>query len=256
MSAIATAKNDRAAATTQNDIDTAKTTLTTFVNGKAVINRTALNAALAEAAEKVEDDYNADVWEEFERAWAQADAVKNSRDQSEIDEATTALTAAMDALDASNSGSVTDTDSRPVTGIYVPGSTAAEVISVDVSWGKMEFTYKDAVGGSWNAAEHDYVGDAPAFWSCAPDANKITVTNHSNTAIEAQLAFAATSGLDITGSFTENYGLTENDGVIPLDTAVTTTFDTAPKAIVYFNVAGTIGASGKLGDITITIVNK
>ena len=143
-----------------------------------------------------------------------------------------------------------------VKGIYVAGSTAAEVISVDVSWGSMIFTYDDAAEGTWNDKTHEYDNVAEAQWSCEADANKITVINHSNTAVEAQLTFAAEQGLDVTGSFTESVG-TANDGIMNIATAVGTTFEEAPREVAYFNIdSGTIKGDGKIGEITLKIVNK
>ena len=143
-----------------------------------------------------------------------------------------------------------------VNGTYNAGSTAQEVISVDVSWGSMSFTYNDAVEGSWNDETHAFDGAVAAHWSCAADANKITVINHSNTDVEAQLTFAKAENTNIEGSFTENVG-TANDGIMELATAVGTEVADAPSAEAFFNVtAGSITANGELGTITLKIVNK
>ena len=159
-----------------------------------------------------------------------------------------------------------DTDrgsaSVEVDGVYTPGSVAAEVISVDVSWGSLAFTYHDAVGGTWNAAEHDYIGDNEAYWDHAEKANEIKVTNHSNTAVEAQLTFEKATGTDIEGEFEEDYG-TADDGIMPIVTAENTAFASAPSVTAKFNItAGSISAPAEenetvlLGTITLTIVNK
>lgn len=148
------------------------------------------------------------------------------------------------------------TASVTVNGTYNAGSTAQEVISVDVSWGSMSFTYNDTVEGNWNDESHNFDGAVKANWTCATDANKITVTNHSNTPVEAQLIFAKATGTNIEGSFTETIG-SANDGVMMIDTAVGTLPTAAPSVAAYFNVtAGTITANGTLGTITLKIVNK
>ncbi|MBR2987868.1 MAG: hypothetical protein IKC63_07590 [Clostridia bacterium] len=143
-----------------------------------------------------------------------------------------------------------------VNGTYVTGTTAAEVISVDVAWGSMSFTYQDTDEGKWNDKTHKYDDVVDAYWTCAADANKITVTNHSNTPVEATLTFTKAEGTNIEGAFTETVG-TANDGVMALATAVGTTYENAPSVTAYFNVtAGKITANGTLGTVTLTIVNQ
>ena len=136
-----------------------------------------------------------------------------------------------------------------VNGAYNAGSSAAEVISVDVSWGSMSFTYNDTVEGTWNDETHKFDGAVAAHWTCEADANKITVTNHSNTAVEAQLTFTKAANTNIVGSFDKS--------TLNLETAVGTTYDKAPSAVAYFTVtSGSITADGELGTITLKIVNK
>lgn len=148
------------------------------------------------------------------------------------------------------------TASVTVNGTYNAGSTAAEVISVDVAWGSMSFTYNDTVQGKWNDKTHDYDDVVEAHWTCETDANKITVTNHSNTAVEAQLTFAKAENTNIVGSFTENVG-TANDGIMVIATAEGTTFAKAPSVEAFFNIdSGSIAANGALGTITLKIVNQ
>ena len=148
------------------------------------------------------------------------------------------------------------TASVTVNGTFNAGSIAAEVISVDVSWGSMSFTYNDTVEGTWNDDTHNYDGAVAANWTCEANANKITVTNHSNTPVEAQLTFAKADNTNIEGNFTETFG-TPNDGVMMIDTAVGTLPTAAPTVSAYFNVtAGSITANGVLGTITLKIVNK
>lgn len=141
-----------------------------------------------------------------------------------------------------------------VNGTYVPGAAAAEVVSVDISWGAMTFTYTGASEGEWNAETHQFENAAPASWKA--EGNDITVKNHSNTEIEAELTFAAAEGLGVVGSFTESNGVA-NDGKLTLASAVGTTPAEAPSATVSFNVTGgAIDATGKIGTITVKITNK
>lgn len=146
------------------------------------------------------------------------------------------------------------TASINVNGTYVPGAAAAEVVSVDVSWGAMTFTYTDDSEGEWNATTHEFENIVLASWEAT--GNEITIKNHSNTEIEAELTFAVTEGLSVTGSFTESNG-TANDGKLTLASAVGTTPAQAPAATTVFNVTGgSISADGKIGTITVTITNK
>lgn len=111
--------------------------------------------------------------------------------------------------------------STDVKATYASGGSADIVYSVDVSWGSMEFTYNDASPGTWNPETHAYDGAGEASWTCDADANKITVTNHSNTAIKATLSFAKKAGFEgIDGSFSKS--------IINLATAVGTLQADAP----------------------------
>lgn len=64
------------------------------------------------------------------------------------------------------------------------GYEKAQVITVTIIWSGMAFTYTD---GLWDPESHTY--DA----SCASDSNTVTVTNHSNAAINAKLTYKAES---------------------------------------------------------------
>ena len=148
----------------------------------------------------------------------------------------------------------TDTDVREiiVTGVYQAGKAADEKISVDIVWDAMEFTYAAPSQGTWNPAAHAYEGATEGGWS--DNTRTITVTNHSNVAVNATLAFtAAVDG--VVGAFTEASG-TENDNILNLATAVGTTVENAPTATANFGISGTaIDANQKLGTITVTIKN-
>lgn len=136
-----------------------------------------------------------------------------------------------------------------ISGTYTPG-TADEIISVDVAWEAMDFTYTGASQGTWNPATHAYEGATEGSWS--DNTPSITVTNHSNVAINATLDF--TPAVDgVVGTFTEASG-TENDKVLELATAVGTEVENAPTATANFGISGAaIDANKALGTITVTI---
>lgn len=95
-----------------------------------------------------------------------------------------------------------------VTGSYDGTTTdGALVYKIDVAWGSMAFTYEASATRSWNTTTHQYdtTSDGVGVWKADSEgiSNKITVTNHSNAAVEAGLAFAANGDLDITGKFTD-----------------------------------------------------
>ena len=137
-----------------------------------------------------------------------------------------------------------------VNGSFVPGAAADEIISVDVAWEAMDFTYTGASQGTWNPATHAYEGATEGSWSDNTPA--ITVTNHSNVAINATLDF--TPAVDgVVGTFTEASG-TENDNILNLATAEGTEVANAPTATANFGISGAaIDADKTLGTITVAI---
>ena len=146
----------------------------------------------------------------------------------------------------------TDTDVREitVTGVYQAGTTADEKISVDIVWDAMDFTYTAPSQGTWNPATHAYEGATAGGWSDNTPA--ITVTNHSNVAVNATLGFTA-NVTGVVGTFTEASG-TENDNVLELATAEGTEVANAPTATANFGISGAaIDADKTLGTITVTI---
>lgn len=142
--------------------------------------------------------------------------------------------------------------SADVKGTYVAGSAAGTVYSVDIAWGSMEFTYKDASEGTWNPKTHRYDNTVAAEWSCEEGANEVSVTNHSNTAVTAQLDYAAEQGNEITGKFSK--------GKLNLRSAVDTDPSNAPKSSATLELNGALSAdktvSTKIGTVTVTLVNE
>lgn len=130
-----------------------------------------------------------------------------------------------------------------VSGTYAPAGSVGK-ISVTVAWDEMNFTYTT----QWNPSTHQY--DGTGSWS--DETKTITVTNHSNVAVKATLAFNATvSG--VTGAFTESSGAA-NDDTLELATAVGTVVENAPTASAEFCVSGgAITENKQLGTITVTI---
>ena len=146
----------------------------------------------------------------------------------------------------------TDTDVREITvrGVYQAGTSSADVISVDVEWDAMDFTYTAPSQGTWNPATHTYEGGTEGGWSDNTPA--ITVKNHSNVAVNATLGFTADVA-GVVGTFTEASG-TANDNILELATAEGTEVENAPTATANFGISGAaIDADKSLGTITVTI---
>ena len=127
---------------------------------------------------------------------------------------------------------------------YQPGEASDEIISVDISWGAMEFTYHEAADGQWSPSEHQFTGGTEAHWDA--NGNSITVVNHSNTGVKAVFSYTGTV-TTVTGSF--------NHELLELPTAVGTTYDAAPAGATTLTLGGTLeeSAAGKVGTVTISI---
>ena len=141
--------------------------------------------------------------------------------------------------------------STPVRGTYVEGATSVDTYSVDVVFGAMQFTYH-APDKKWDTSAHEEVDiEGSDSWTCDTDANKITVTNHSNIGVKATLSYAQESGqTSVTGSF-------GNKSVLTLDSAVGTTYAQAPNDSAYLTLDGTYSGAEdsfvKVGTVTVTI---
>ena len=162
-----------------------------------------------------------------------------------------ALSLSVTAFAATNDG--TQDTEITVNGTYTPGTTADEIISADIAWDAMDFTYTGASQGTWNPVTHAYEGATEGGWSNNTPA--ITVTNHSNVAVNATLGFTA-NVTGVVGTFTEASG-TENDNILNLATAEGTTLENAPTATANFGISGAaIDADKTLGTITVTIAKN
>lgn len=72
-------------------------------------------------------------------------------------------------------------------------------LSVDITWGAMEFNYDD---GEWDSSTHKWIN---AGWKPATtDSNLITIQNNSNIPVSAKLSYVgATSYPSLNGEFTD-----------------------------------------------------
>lgn len=141
-----------------------------------------------------------------------------------------------------------------VIGTYVAGETGGTVFSVDIAWTGMDFTYHAASESVWDATEHKYSDAVAAYWE---GQGTITVTNHSNTAIDVTPAFTKADGIDGVGmTFSANplkiISAADNNqeevGTITVD----------PSGSLPANTNGTIGTikvtiAENIGDKDITV---
>lgn len=123
------------------------------------------------------------------------------------------------------------------------------VYSVDVAWGSLEYTYSSGTKRSWNPETlkfEDTTGTSE--WSCAENADKINITNNSNTAITATLAYEPTNS-SISGSFDKTK--------INLKTAEGTTVGNGPSGTATLSLSGTLSDTATtktaIGKVTVTI---
>lgn len=96
------------------------------------------------------------------------------------------------------SENITLTDSLTINYTLVP----TNVVSVDVSWGSMEFIYDD---GEWDTGSHKWVNNG---WKpSVDDCNLISVTNAGNTDVKMQLNYTTNdTNNNLSGSFTDESG--------------------------------------------------
>ena len=128
---------------------------------------------------------------------------------------------------------------------YTAGGSSATVYGVDVVFEDMTFNYTAASQGTWDPDSHTYVDIAEAKWD-KTSAN-VTVTNHSNAAIVATVAYAK-------GEYQGGVVVAVENATLNLDSAVDTLYAAAPSAAATVKVSGH-AAQGEtvIGSITVTI---
>src|SRR5699024_2942238 len=119
-------------------------------------------------------------------------------------------------------------------------SPNSEIISVDITWGDLSFTYSD---GTWNPDTHEYENDG---WTVDNEGgNSITVDNTGNTGVNVSYAYQnAETG--ITGSFTDGENPVPEPVFLPENGSST----------VYLILAGKPEQNldhAKIGSVTVTI---
>ena len=123
---------------------------------------------------------------------------------------------------------------------------SSSTVSVDVSWGSMEFIYDD---GEWDTESHKWVNNG---WKpSVDDSNLISVTNTGSTDVKMELSYNALSSYnDLSGTFVDSSN-TVIDSLINLDADGT-------ERKYWFNISGTSETRWTdnyitVGTITLTI---
>lgn len=128
------------------------------------------------------------------------------------------------------------------------GSVTDEpVYKVDITWGEMQFTYLEEGSRVWNPDTHEYETSVTSRWE--ERGNTVTVTNHSNAAISAELKFTPEAGSGVTGAFDYLRQV--------LPSAEGSTVAQAPNGTSILHLSGAMDASAseykKVGTVTISL---
>lgn len=163
------------------------------------------------------------------------------------------MSMSMSAFATDNVGNNGGTAGADVNATYVGGNDDEAYYSVDITWSDMSFTYNGG-GRTWDPTTHSYI-TTDAGWE--EGSGTITVTNHSNVAIEATPTYAAVSGFETANMkfYNEETEITslEVASAEPVGDAQT---GTAQTGIITVKPDGYLTASatgGKIGEIIVTI---
>ena len=132
-----------------------------------------------------------------------------------------------------------------VTATYKTPDAAGTVYQVDVAFDAMTFTYTPEGNGVWDPDNHVYKDKAAAKWE---GAGTITVTNHSNAAVNVTLSYQAVEGFaTATATFSKT--------TFTLDSAATNNAATTDSATL--TMGGSLPASAttatKIGTVTVAL---
>ena len=142
-------------------------------------------------------------------------------------------------LDSSH-GIVYCIEEDPVRYSNDPNGKPAQVISVDITWGELSFTYSD---GTWNPDTHTYDG---AGWTVDEEGgNSIKVENTGNTDVNVTYEYKAEE-TGITGSFTDGENPVSSPVALPENGSSTVYLILARKPEQHLDHA-------KIGSVTVTI---
>ena len=102
------------------------------------------------------------------------------------------------AVRASSITEDTPEATQSVQAVYQTEGETPAVIRVDIAWTGMSFTYNGPSQPQWDAENHKYVS-SEGHWS--PSNAAITITNHSNAIIQADIGYRALDAFSDTSMF-------------------------------------------------------
>ena len=104
---------------------------------------------------------------------------------------------------SSAAAETTEVGKTAVKAVYVDAPETPQIISVDIVWGGMEFTYQGGSESVWDPKTHSYK-DTGAGW--AKSDAYISLTNHSNVLLKAGIDYTPNGNYgDISLEFTDAY---------------------------------------------------
>lgn len=123
---------------------------------------------------------------------------------------------------------INNSDTRDVYATYQEASAADIVYSIDITWGDMSFTYKEASTGTWDPISLQYVSQDSAGWfptnmanNNSVASNEIKIINRSNANVSCTFEFDDNNCDELRGGdhyFTLN-GEKINSNVIEINSA-------------------------------------
>lgn len=176
------------------------------------------------------------------------------------------------AAEGPAAGSKTLTDEKKsveitVSGEYVENQESPEVISMDIEWGAMNFTYAAKQQGTWQPTTHTYDGATEVEGWAGKTTSDIKVTNHSNVDVTASFEFEAMSGFaptsdeaddGVKGSFSQKS--VDLDAGVAKDEDHPNAYDEAATETVTFSIGGKLkqgtAKDTQIGTITVSVDKK
>lgn len=173
--------------------------------------------------------------------------------------ATVPAVAVLAAENGSSSVNGESGSSINVSGTYTPPGNPDTVISVDIAWDEMRFTYSQGSLGTWDPGTHDYINPGQGSWTT--DTATIAITNHSNTDIRVDFSFTIDSAieserLDIVGTFSKTTLVIDSADNDKYRAQAGSTAISAPSDSTEFGIRSNsegIGEDKKLGTVSVAI---
>lgn len=151
----------------------------------------------------------------------------------------------------SSTAHATEVGSTNVMAEYLPGAQGGQIISVEIAWEGMDFTYKGASENVWDADKHQYIPGTTAGW--AKSDAYISITNHSNVMLKAGIVYTGNPEFkDMGMAFTDRNPFvgsaeTQNEGEGKECTVMI-------RAIPIGNLPPETPADTKVGEIKVTVM--